>query len=83
MGRPKFKKGDHVRIGGSRPLPAAYPWVRRGRLCTITEVQQILYPSGRSRFMYWLTPRKGRPPIRLESYHLRHPDERDRRPRGN
>ena len=97
MGNPKFRAGDRVRLGGDRPLPAAYPWIRRGRLCTITYVQRVLIPAptpqglGRtadtrnrkSRIMYWLTPRKGRPPIKLESYHLRHPNERDRQPRGN
>ncbi len=77
-----FLVGDYVRIGGQyqKRLPLAYrPWLRRGRIEQIIKV--VSRGRGRHR-MYWFTPRRGRPPVFLERFHLRPLDQRDRAARG-
>ena len=67
--RRKFQVGDIARIGGDyQPLPTAYHWLRIGQLVKVVRVE----PQGKGRHtIYWFTARRGRPPVFLESFHLR------------
>lgn len=76
--RAKFQPGDLARVGGKhRPLPACYPWLRRGRLVKILAIAGRT-PSGQH-IEYYITGRRGQPRVRLASYDLRRPGERFRK----
>lgn len=76
MPAAKFKPGDYARIGGfGRPLPACYPWLKRGQLAKVVRV------AGRiagGHLEYEFAARRGQPAPRLASYDLRRPEQRER-----
>lgn len=84
MGVPKFHVGDLARIGGrGRPLPACYPWLKRGRVVQISTVlykENGNYLKGQHHLMYTFASRRSRPEVKLASFDLRRVTERDRAP---
>ena len=71
----KFKIGDYVRAGGMhRPMPACYPWLKRGQIMRIIGIAGHS-PSG-EHLEYQFAARRAKPGVRLASYDLRHIDER-------
>ena len=88
----KFKVGDIARVGGKgRPMPACYPWLKRGQLMRVIKVCRTISDrnylldlrrnrSGVHHLMYEFSSRRGQPKVLLASFDLRRPEERDRAP---
>ena len=75
MGKPKFKVGDLVRIGGTSGRLTPYTWIKRGRIVKVKAVIRADW-LGRRHLGYIIQGRRGRQDVVLASYELRRLEER-------
>lgn len=76
----KFRVGDLARAGGiGRPMPACYPWLKRGQLLRVQGVVRGYY-LGDHHLMYQFASRRGQRGVLMASFDLRRVEERDRAP---